>query len=114
MKRNFSRLTLLLMLALFIFIPACSVATKGKAGMDKAEKDFPQISINTIQMAVTGLMMEAGVSELDSSYDEVDTKEEVQNVTAGNGAYDLSDNLSASYPLNPAFDISKNGKVTVD
>ncbi len=82
--------------------------------MDKAEEDSPRISINTVQTAVTGLMLEARTNELDSSYDEIDTREEVENVTAGNGAYKLSDNLSTGYPIIPAFDISRSGKVTVD
>ncbi len=112
MKRN-AAIPILLLLVLFISMPACSTVNQGISGMDKAEEEFPQISINTIQTAVTGLMLEAGVSELDSSYEGVDTREEVQNVTAGNGAYNLSDNLSTSYPLNPAFDISREGKVSV-
>ena len=78
------------------------------------EDDAPRISANTIQTAITGLMMQAGVNELDASYDEVDTMEEVKQVTAGNGTYSLYNHLSTSYPITPAYDISKNGKISVD
>ena len=87
---------------------------KGVEGKESLEQDAPRIGSNTIQTAVTGLMLEAGVNELDSSYDEVDTRKEVENVTAGNGAFNLADHLSVSYPIAPAYDISRRGKVSID
>jgi len=92
----------------------CERAARGIEAKESLEEDAPRVSRNTIQIAVTGLLMEAGVAELDSSYDEVDTKAEVKNVTAGNGAFSLYEHLSTSYPIYPAYDISKTGKVSVD
>lgn len=106
-------LILIATITLWQFCLGCR-ASKGMEAKESFEEDAPQISMNTIQTAVTGLMMQAGVNELDASYDEVDTREEVRKVTAGNGAFSLEDHLSTSYPISPAYDISKNGRISID
>ncbi len=87
---------------------------EGQERIDEAREAVPPVSSNTIQTAVTGLLLATGVGQLDDSYDEVDTYKEVLNVTAGNGAHNLGEYLSTSYPLNQAFDITIEGKVSVD
>lgn len=107
-------LALVLLTAICIVSMGCDRAMEGMEKKEEAEQDTPRISANTIQTAVTGLMLEARVKELDDDYEAVNTREEVMKVTAGNGEYSLYDHLSASYPFAPAFDISRNGKVSVD
>ncbi len=114
MRLNISIMSLIIIIAVCTIVSGCDRASKGMEGKEVLEQDAPRIGSNTIQTAVTGLMLEAGVSELDSSYDEVDTQKEADNVTAGNGAFKLSDHLSTSYPITPAYDISRSGKVSVD
>jgi len=87
----------------------------GVEGRDDAQEMAPQVSLNAIQLAVTSLMMKAGVGELDASYDEVDTAEEIRNVTAGEGAYSLYDYLGRGIELfTVPVDIDIQGKVSID
>ena len=52
----------------------------------------------------------------DGTYDEVDTLAEVTAVTADSGSYSLASYIlgTATYPLKQAYDISKEGLVTLD
>jgi len=107
-------LLLILASAFWGILSGCDAPLEGQQRIDEAKEAAPQVSSNTIQTAITGLLLSAGTTELDDSYDEVDTWAEVRSVTAGNGAHNLGDHLSASYPLGQAFDISRDGLVTVD
>lgn len=107
-------LILIVMIFILLTFSGCDRTSKGIEAKESLEDDAPELGSNAMQTAVTGLMLEAGVSQLDASYNEVDTKEEVEKVTAGNGAFKLSSHLSTSYPITPAYDISQSGKVSVD
>ncbi len=111
MRTCFVVILLISVLALSL---ACSRTSKGIEAKKALEEEAPATNVQMIQTAITGMLLEARVNRLDDSYDEVDTREEVQNVTAGKGAYNLSEYLITSYPLNPPIDISKTGKVTID
>ena len=73
-----------------------------------------------MRIAVSILMNEAGVISLDDDYYEIDTMEEVKNVTAGDGHYNLFDNLPPSmhmagtaYNFTQPYDIKRDGTVTI-
>jgi uncharacterized lipoprotein YehR (DUF1307 family) len=119
MKKSVLLLIMSLMLVLAISVAGCSSEnsrlSNAAEGKDDAQKMVPRISVRTIQLAVTALMMDAGIGQLDDTYNEIDTREEVESVTAGDGVYSLSKYLDiSSYDLLPAFDIALDGKVTVD
>ncbi len=97
-------------------VAGCSSGGNGAGkGLREVESIPPVINLRTMQLAVTGLMLAGGEGQLDGSYDGVDTKEEIQKVTAGNGAHNLSAFLTTNrYPLGQAFDITQDGTVTVD
>ncbi|NQT72196.1 MAG: hypothetical protein HQ553_05420 [Chloroflexi bacterium] len=86
---------------------------------DSNESEVPEEAYNTelknVRLAVAVLMADAGVSQLDADYFEVDTYEEVHNVTAGGGAYSIDDylDISPEESLRQAYDIAKDGTVTV-
>ena len=120
MKKRFLLLGTSLMIVLALSIAGCSSgdsdkASDAKQGKDDAQQMAPKISVRTIPLAVTALMMSAGVTQLDDVYDEVDTLAEVKNVTAGGGAYSLYDYLDiGSYNFLSAFDIALDGTVSID
>ena len=119
MKKSVRLVIMSLMLVLAISVAGCSSGnsrlSNAAEGKDDAKEMVPRLSVRTIQLAVTALMMSAGVTQLDDAYDEVDTLGEVKNVTADSGAYSLHEYLDIrSYDLLPAFDIALDGTVTVD
>ena len=120
MKKTVLLLALAIILVLAISIFGCSSGSSTTASdaiesKDNANEMAPKVSARTIQLAVTALMMAAGVGQLDAAYDEINTKEEIESVTAGNGAYNLSKYLDiSSFDLLPAFDVALDGKVTID
>jgi hypothetical protein len=68
-----------------------------------------------IQTAVEEMIVASRRPGLDAIYDEIAELAEVQNVTAGDGAYKLDDYIFGYvYPLMQAYDISQDGEVTVD
>lgn len=82
---------------------------------EQAEEVAPKLNLTSMQAAVDSLKIAARSPQLDTSYDEVDTVEDFQNVTAGNGAFNLYDYLLlGSFPIFPPIDIAQDGKVTVD
>ncbi len=82
---------------------------------EQAAEVAPKLNITSMQAAVDSLKIAARTPQLDDSYDEVDTIDDFQNVTAANGAYNLYDYLLlGSFPIVPPIDIAQNGKVTVD
>lgn len=68
-----------------------------------------------VQTAVSEMIVASRTPRLDASYDEIDELAEVQGVTAEGGAYKLDDYIFGYvYPLMQAYDISRDGEVTVD
>jgi len=84
--------------------------------MGSGEQEAKDTELANVQTAVIALMADAGVSELDAAYSDVDTQTEVEAVKATVGAveYTLDDYiLGTPYPLSQAYDIAKNGAVSV-
>jgi hypothetical protein len=79
-------------------------------GEEEAEKDI-------VQLVVQLMLTDADEEELDDDYDYVQTLAQIQQVTAGEGAYNLGNYLYVflgSNQFTQAYDISKAGVVTVD
>ena len=76
-------------------------------------KPDTKYELMNIRLAVTCTMADAGVAELDADYVGVNTHEEAWHVSAGGGAYRLTDYLEVSDTLVGTYDISINGNVVV-
>jgi len=81
--------------------------------MYNSEEEEMDLEYHNIQIGVAAMMIDANVTQLISSYDEVDTLAEVQEVTAKTG-YTLDKYIYGDYPLKQAYDIALDGEVTVD
>ncbi len=119
MKKSVLLVIMSLMLVLAISVAGCSSGnsrlSNAADGKDDAKEMAPRISVRTIQLAVTALMMSAGVTKLDDAYNEVDTLEKVKNVTAGDGSYSLYEYLDiSSFDFLSAFNVALDGTVTID
>ncbi len=74
-----------------------------------------ETELKNITLALTALMADSGASELDADYTEVDTYEEVKNITANDSGYSLAAylDIKAGESLFQAYDISKDGTVDI-
>ena len=80
---------------------------------DEGEQEAKDTEHANLQTAVLALVTVENQAQLDHSYTAVDTKAEVQAVTAGG---DSLDNyiLGLPYPLQQAYDIDQDGEVSVN
>jgi len=82
----------------------------------KGEEEARATEHHDVQTAVLALLTDANVHELDDDYKDGGIRElaDVQGVTAGSGAHSLDEYLMGGrYPLRQAYDIDRNGVVTV-
>ncbi len=89
--------------------------------MNKGEEETKGAEHHNVQLVVQVMIIDAGKTEeepeLDDDYYGVQTSEQIQAVTAGDGAYSLDDYLlkfGGATEFKQAYDISKKGVVTVD
>ncbi len=69
--------------------------------------------LSNIQNAVTMMMAEPQVNQLDADYFGIDTEIETENVTAGEGIYSLALYYQPfKYPYSQPYDITRSGTVT--
>jgi len=86
--------------------------------MKEGEDEAKRTEHHNIHVAVYTIMVKAGVSQLDSAHEDVDTFDEVNDVTVtdpdNSTIYYLNEYLySGPYPLMQAYDIALDGSVTV-
>ncbi len=112
MWKSICKVTLAVMLCLAVAIIGCSSSVEKAAEADP-EGVSSKVDQKTIQQAVDIMKISAGVGEMDASYTGIDTKAEVEGVTVANGADNLARYLQTSYPLLQAYDITRDGKVSV-
>ncbi len=74
-----------------------------------------ETELKNVILALVALMADSGASELDADYTEVDTYEEVKNVTTNDGVYRLTTylDIKAGESLFQEYDIAKNGVVNI-
>ncbi|MFC1938696.1 Tfp pilus assembly protein FimT/FimU [Chloroflexota bacterium] len=85
--------------------------------MNEGEEETKEAEHHNVQLVVQVMIIDAEVPELDDDYDEVQTSAQIQAVTAGGGAYSLEDYIlkfGGATEFKQAYDISKEGIVTVD
>jgi prepilin-type N-terminal cleavage/methylation domain-containing protein len=85
--------------------------------INKGEEETGQTEQDNVQLVVQMMLMDASEEELDDDYDEIQTLAQIQQVTAGDGAYSLDNYLylfAGSNQFTQPYDISKKGVVTVD
>ena len=85
--------------------------------MNEGETEALQTEEQNLQLVVQIMLIDAKEPELDDDYDEVQTFAQIQQVTAGGGAYSLDSYLHLlgdDNQFSQAYDITKNGTVSVD
>lgn len=85
--------------------------------MHEGEEETKEAEHHNVQLVVQVMMIDAKVTELDDTYDEVQTSAQIQAVTAESGSYSLEDYIlkfDGTTGFKQAYDISINGEVTVD
>ena len=79
-----------------------------------SEEEEMSVEYNNVQIAVTALIVNANVIQLDSNHNDVNTLDEVHAVTAGDPCVHLGLYLlGIKFPLKQAYDIAIDGEVTV-
>lgn len=85
--------------------------------LNAGEEETKEAEQHNVQLVVQVMIIDAEVTELDDDYDEVQTSAQIQAVTAEDGAYNLEDYIlkfGGATEFKQAYDISKEGIVTVD
>ena len=85
--------------------------------MNEGKEETKDAELHNVQLMVQVMMLDAKQTQLDDSYDEIQTSAQIQSVTAGSGAYSLDDYIlkyGINNELKQAYDISISGEVTVD
>jgi prepilin-type N-terminal cleavage/methylation domain-containing protein len=85
--------------------------------LNAGEEETKEAEQHNVQLVVQVMIIDAEVTELDDDYDEVQTSAQIQAVTAEDGAYSLEDYIlkfGGATEFKQAYDISKEGIVTVD
>ena len=114
-QKGFTLIELLVVIAILGVLAAVAIPNIAKF-MGSGEQEAKDTELSNVQTAVIALLADAGVSELDAAYSDVDTQEEVEAVkaTVNEEEFTLDDYiLGTPYPLSQAYDIAKNGAVSV-
>jgi prepilin-type N-terminal cleavage/methylation domain-containing protein len=85
--------------------------------MREGEQETKDAERHNVQVIVQVMMIDAKETQLDDSYDEVQTSSKIQEVTTGGGAYSLENyvlKFGGTTDFKQAYDISIDGEVTVD
>ena len=83
----------------------------------EGEEEAKKMEHNNVQLVTRLMLIYAEVDELDNSYNEVQTFEQIKAVTAASGLYSLDNYLymlSDAHQFTQAYDIAEDGTVTVD
>ena len=85
--------------------------------MQEGEEEAKYTEHHNVQLLVQVMLLDAKETQLDDSYDEVQTSAQIQAVTTGGGTYSLEDYIlkfGGETEFKQAYDISINGAVTID
>ena len=116
-KRGFTLIEILVVVAILGALAAIAIPSIAKF-MNSGENEAKQEEMHTVQTAVLVMLADANTIDLDGAdgtYNGIDTLGEVIAVTAGDGSFSLASYIlgTTSYPFKQAYDISKEGVVTV-
>ncbi len=114
-EKGFTLIELLVVIAILGALAAIAIPNIVQF-MGKGAEEAKQTEHHNVQTAVLALLADAEVHELDGDHTDIQELPDVQGVTAGTAPnnHSLDEYLmGGEYPLRQAYDIDKNGLVTV-
>jgi prepilin-type N-terminal cleavage/methylation domain-containing protein len=115
-NKGFTLIELLVVIGLLGVLASIAIPSILKF-MNEGEEETKYTEHDNVQLVVQLMMLDAKETQLDDSYDEVQTSTQIQAVTAGGGSYSLEDYIlkfGGTTDFMQAYDISIDGTVTVD